>query len=150
MHRVVLIVACLFCITESFAQLGTKYSATYRQYIYEGFKAVYNFQFDKADSIYSDVSKRYPNDPLPYMISVNNYWWKIISGERTDDNIARCYSDIDKAIDILKSKDSDDMTNEDVFYVTGFVGYKLRLKVLEEELLSAANLGRENLSYIKK
>lgn len=139
----------VFVSLKSSAQLATKYDEQSRKFIYDGFRAVYNFQFDKADSVYEVVAQKFPNDAFPFMISVNNYWWRIISGERTDENVAKCYSEVNKAIDLLKQTDRDDMTNEEIFYVTGFVGYKLRLKILENDLMSAANLGRTHLRYLK-
>ncbi len=148
--KVYLFLLVIICSSlNSFAQLATKYDDQSRNFIYEGFEAVYNFQFDKADSIYELVAQKFPNDAFPFMISVNNYWWRIISGERTDENVAKCYSEVNKAIDLLKQTDKDEMSNEEIFYVTGFVGYKLRLKILEDDLMSAANLGRTHISYIK-
>ena len=74
--------------------------------VYKGFTAIYNFQFQKADSIITVVKRENPNNAGSYLMSANYYWWKIISGDDSKENRSEYLKSLDQAKSIVGKRKS--------------------------------------------
>ncbi|MBN1301413.1 MAG: tetratricopeptide repeat protein [Melioribacteraceae bacterium] len=77
--RIVIIFILIFINTVSF-------SSGLKKLVQEGLEASYQFQFEKADSIYNLIITDYPENPEGYLYISQNYLWFFL-GTRDDGNL---------------------------------------------------------------
>ena len=102
----------------------------------QGFKSVYNFEFEKADSIVSALKKNYPEESRTYALAANCYWWKIRSGDDNPLSRKKYSSSLDELEKLLeKRKSAKQLKQEDVFNYINLYSYRARLELLDNNYM---------------
>ncbi len=99
------------------------------QTVYKGFSYLYNYQFDKADS----VAKK-----LAALIYKMNYsWWLIVSGEDNISNRRNLKSDSDTILSFFSKRNKKKVNDEITYYAIMAYAYKARLELLDKNYFSS-------------
>jgi hypothetical protein len=117
--------------------------------VYKAFQYIYNFEFNKADSIRFIVNKNYPGTPFAYLLNANYYWWRIISGEDTKENIGSYNTIVASAVGSVKSTKKAVFSNEEVFVFINLYAFRVRLDLLQYKIISAVSKLDESIKYFK-
>lgn len=120
--------------------------------ILKGLNASYNFEFEKAENIFSQLIKENPEHPAGYYFTSQIYFWKYIGGnDKGDKGIFLKYADLS----IKKSEDGADKKELPELYF--FLGSSHQLKALalmyEGEFFDAYGDAKDavnNLNYCLK
>lgn len=121
------------------------------QRVQHGIDELYNFEFDKADSDFSEVIKLYPNHPIGYFFRAMVQWERIISSFDDESHDDKLYKLLDVVIDICEKRL--DENPEDVaamFFKGGAMGFRGRLRANRGKWLGAANDGIVALPLVRK
>ena len=127
----------LFLLAFSFvSQNSFSAEADLTELFSKGFRCVYNFEFEKADSIVVILKKNYPTEPRTYVLGANYYWWKIRSGDDNSFNRKKYSSSLDELEKLLeKKKVAKQMKQEDIFHYINLYSYRARLELLDNNYL---------------
>ncbi len=127
MKRAFLFLFGLLLVNSSFSS-----ETDFLQLFTGGFKSIYNFEFTKADSVFSELKKKHSGESRTYVLGANDFWWKIRSG---DDNAANrkeysaCLDELEKLLD--KKKAAKQMKPDDIFQYINLHSYRARLELLD-------------------
>lgn len=116
-----------------------------RAEVYKGFNFLYNFQFNRADSLRLELKRNYNYSPWTYLYEANYYWWKIISGENNDENVECFY----KALTTARSKTGNIVTDEYQFLRIVIYSFMSRLDLMQSKYVNTLVELKKNLSVIK-
>jgi hypothetical protein len=72
------------------------------------FTSLYNFSFQKADSLVGLVSKTDIGKAKILNIKANLAWWKLLSGDAIEQNLKICNANLDESIDLLSQNKTPD------------------------------------------
>ncbi|MBU3679750.1 MAG: tetratricopeptide repeat protein [Candidatus Kapabacteria bacterium] len=114
-----------------------------------GTKAVYNVEFDKAQDVFDEVIRRYPQHPAGYFLDAMIDWWRIAIGQRSQATEARFLSKLDKVITVCDAnltRNPKDISS--MFFKGGALGYRGRFNATNNNMLSAAEDGRVALGLL--
>ncbi len=117
--------------------------------IYKGFIAIYNFQFQKADSILAIVKKENPNNAGSYLMVANYYWWKIISGDDTKENRKEYLKSLDMAKFIIGKRKSM-LSDDDNYCLISVYAYKARFEAMNKNYIQALSSVNNCVASIKQ
>ncbi len=117
----------------------------------EGMNAMYNFQFEVAQSIFEKIRQKYPHHPLPYFLFSLNTWWKILPEieNKFYDKIFLQYisNTIQYAHNLYKNNNNN---YESHFFLSAAYALKGRLLGERNQWIKAALAGKKALKYYKK
>ena len=116
-----------------------------RFYVYDGFTSLYNFEFKSTDSIIKYLKKYYPKSSWVYILEANYYWWKIISGEKTDSYTDAFYNSLELAnqnLDGLK-------VDEKKFLLILIYSFESRVNLMEKKYLTTIFELKRHIHVIK-
>ena len=118
--------------------------------ITSGIDDMYNFEFDRAESQFRWLKRRYPLHPLPYFLIALNHWWKILPNTSNTqyDNVFTDY--LDSAIFFSKrllKKNQEHI--EATFFLAAAYGFKARFQGERKEWIKAFLSGRKAIKYLK-
>ncbi len=145
---------CLFIFLSFFFALPRGYSETtndvpeLKQKSYAIFNALYCFKFQTADSLIKQTKKVFPEQSLSYLLSVNYYWWLIISGEDNFENRKNFYLNLSSAQQ-KTSKSKQKLSNEDIYTFINIYSYKIRIEGLNKNYLKAVSHTNSCVDYLK-
>lgn len=114
-----------------------------------GTKAVYNVEFDKAQDIFDEVIRRYPQHPAGYFLDAMIDWWRIAIGQRSSAVEAKFLSKLEKVISVCDAnltRNPKDISS--MFFKGGALGYRGRFNATNNNMLSAAEDGRVALGLL--
>lgn len=114
------------------------------------FKALYNFEFQKADSLIQKIKSNYNSHPITHLLVTSYYWWLIVSGEDNPDNRKNYEKGIDNALSILNTKDKNQLSNEDIGNYINVYAYIARMELFNKELISGFVHLNNCIGYLKK
>lgn len=117
--------------------------------IYIGFIAIYNFQFQKADSIIAVVKRENPNNAGSYLMTANYYWWKIISGDDTKENRSDYLKSLEKAKSIVGKRKST-LSDDDNYCLISIYAYKARFEAMNKNYIQALSSINNCVASIKQ
>lgn len=117
--------------------------------VYKGFIAIYNFQFQKADSIIAVVKKENPNNAGSYLMSANYYWWKIISGDDTKENRSEYLRSLEKAKSIVGKRKAT-LSDDDNYCLISIYAYKARFEAMNKNYIQALSSINNCVASIKQ
>jgi hypothetical protein len=120
-----------------------------RQDSYTIFKALYSFRFRTADSLIKETKRNYPDRAISYLLSVNYYWWLIISGEDNFENRKAFYLDLNLAQQKAGAAKKN-MSNEDIYTFINIYSYKARIEGLNKNYIKAVSHTNACVDYLKK
>lgn len=127
----VLLVAFLFLTIQISAQNKTQLEQT----VYTGFSYLYNYQFEKADSVAKKLSKE--KNPLALIYRMNYNWWLIVSGEDNIANRQNLKSDSDTILSFYLKRNKKKVNDEITYYAVMAYAYKARLELLDKNYFSS-------------
>lgn len=113
-----------------------------------GFEAIYNFRFSQADSISKELQLSHPNHPWTRILTVNYYWWQIITGEDSQE-LRKEY--VDQLNNALKSFDGNKATLNDLdrYTLITLYGFKARIEILNKRYIVVVSLLNNYISNLK-
>lgn len=132
---VAVVAAFLFTMTPRAADaqwvlLDAKADAMVRK----GLDAMYDLHYERADSIFNEMTREYPDHPAGYFLLALVDWWRIVPNIAVDSKVERFSNSfnqrIDKTLEICDArleKNSADMIG--LFFKGSALGYRARLKV---------------------
>ncbi|MFP4287974.1 MAG: hypothetical protein ACLFQS_01845 [Bacteroidales bacterium] len=110
----------------------------------KSFLALYNFRFDKADSLIGHMHLHYPQHFLTYLSKANFFWWKMISQKHDPLVLKEYYKSLEKAEDLLISGYQRDNNRAFIDYHLANI-YALRVRI---ELMNGNYL--KSFNYLRK
>ncbi|MFZ4621017.1 MAG: tetratricopeptide repeat protein [Bacteroidota bacterium] len=116
-----------------------------------GINAVYNLEFEKANTEFSALAKTYPSHPAGRFFLAMIDWWKIlmtIDDESHDDQFIRKMDDVIELCDSLLDVNDNDVSA--LFFKGGALGFQGRLRANRNSWIKAANDGRLALPIVQK
>jgi len=125
--------------------------SSYEASIQRGIRAVYNLEFEDAESTFSDLVRLKPRHPAGYFFRAMVTWWRImidIEDTRLDD---RFFDELDGVVQMCDSILDVDPDNVDAFFFKGgAIGFEGRLRFHRDDWLAAANAGRKALPLVQR
>lgn len=119
--------------------------------ITEEMNLMYNFKFEKADSQFQILKKKYPKHPLPYFLLGYSQFWRIIPNERNLIYDTKFYAYMDTVIQFADDLyDKDAKNYEAIFFLTAAHAFKGRRQSDLEKWVPATNSGRKALKFLHK
>ncbi len=105
-----LLLTCINCIAAT-DKTGTENNLSFNPVFYQAYESIYNFDFDKADSIISFAKQKFSAEAWPYILSTNYYWWLIISGDK--DKLREYDQSLKSVLRLLDKKNKETLSHED-------------------------------------
>lgn len=102
-----------------------------------GFEYVYDFKFNKADSLAGELKKKYPGDPKTYLLIANTFWYKLRSGDDNVKNRQQFLLALKEARSLLDKKKKSELNYEDLFFYIHVYSYMARLELLSDNYFKA-------------
>jgi hypothetical protein len=112
-------------------------SSSIEQDYYIGFHYLYNFQFQKADSLVKQFKNQYPVHPLSYIFAANCCWWKMVSGDSSQSCKQSFNNELNNSLKYLDAGKQYPMSNWDIFNYINVFAYKARLDLMERNYFKA-------------
>lgn len=115
----------------------------------EAINAMYNFEFQKAQTHFHYLQVRYPWHPLPYLLKGLNYWWQIVPNYENElyDETFLAYMDTTKLLaEEIKEKHNE---IEGAFFLAAAYAFEGRLHSERRDYRKAAFAGGRSLKYLK-
>ena len=110
-------------------------------------ECIYNFQFQKADSLIKLEKSKDNNWFL--LMKCNYYWWMILTGEESKENIANFDFYINSIINNLGKNNIKSLLNEDLYIVANAYAFKTRLALYKTNYIAAAGYLNNCIRYIE-
>jgi tetratricopeptide (TPR) repeat protein len=145
----VLAILLLLCWTETRTQWFE--DPILHRRVLRGIDKLYNYEFDRADSDFTEVIRLRPDHPAGYFFKAMIQWERIISSfddESQDDNL---YKMLDVVIEMCEKRldeNPDDVTA--LFFNGGAVGFRGRLRANRGKWVGAAKDGLDALPLVRK
>ena len=147
--RLILYVISVFSVSNSYGFFYSPADTSERGKLFSsGFADVYNFKFKRADSLASELKKKYSNDKRIYLLIANSYWWKIHSGDDTAENRQQFIVALDYAESLLSKNVKNILSNEDLFYYIHIYSYMARLELLDDNYFKAFSFTNKCDQYL--
>jgi len=112
------------------------------------FKTLYNFSFHEADSIVLVMKRSDMDEATIHNVEANLSWWKLLSGDSTEDNFKHCDNNLDESIRLLLKSNRDD-TEADLNLIYAY-SLKARLENYNGNTLKSLVSFYKSSTYIKK
>jgi tetratricopeptide (TPR) repeat protein len=110
----------------------------------EGIHAIYNTDFERANSNFTRVIQLYPSNPAGYFLDAMIDWWKIHLERRNLANDRSFLEKIDRVLNVCNANLEEDKFNvASLFFKGGALGFRGRFHAVRENMFSAANDGKE-------
>ncbi len=116
-----------------------------------GINAVYNLDFEKANTEFSALARNYPSHPAGRFFLAMIDWWKIlmtIDDESHDGAFIGKMDDVIELCDSLLDVNANDVSA--LFFKGGALGFQGRLRANRNSWIKAANDGRLALPIVQK
>jgi tetratricopeptide (TPR) repeat protein len=143
--------AFLFLFVCSNAQSQWLDDPVLDQRVLRGIDKVYNYEFDRADSDFTDIIRLRPDHPAGYFFRAMIQWERIISNFDDESQDDKLYKMLDVVIEMCE-KHLDEYPNDvtAMFFDGGAVGFRGRLRANRGKWLGAANDGMVALPLVRK
>ncbi|NTW50786.1 MAG: hypothetical protein HGB19_13855, partial [Chlorobiales bacterium] len=123
----------------------------YEKQIKEGIDYVYNLDFDKASPIFEKIKKDDPKSPVGYFFEGMVLWWQIMLDLQNTAHDDAFYEKMEKVIDVCDERlERDAEDAEALFFKSGALGFRGRLRANRGSWLKAAGDGKDALPIVKK
>jgi tetratricopeptide (TPR) repeat protein len=121
------------------------------QRVLRGIDKLYNFEFDRADSDFTEVIRQRPDHPAGYFFRAMIQWERIISNFDDESQDDKLYKMLDVVIEMCETR-LDEHPNDvtAMFFNGGAVGFRGRLRANRGKWLGAANDGIVALPLVRK
>lgn len=139
----------IFLATEnSFGQTQT--SPPVNKDVIGGIEFLYNWEFDRAESLFDRLIEENPQDPMGYFYLAMVSWSRLVSGTWTKEMVKQYKRRIDRTIEVAKKavkKNEDDCSAH--FYLGGALGFEGRFKLAKRKYLSSFFLAQDAIKALK-
>jgi tetratricopeptide (TPR) repeat protein len=145
---------CLFAVLLvlapdiSFAQLLSDQDFEAR--VKRGIDHIYDLQFEKAESEFTEVIRARPQDPAGHFFLAMVNWWRIlidIDNTRYDSQFLDSLDIVIDLCDEMLGRNENDVTA--MFFKGGAIGFQGRLKFHRNDYLGAASAGKKALPLVQ-
>lgn len=121
------------------------------QRVLRGIDKLYNYEFDRADSDFTEVIRQRPDHPAGYFFRAMIQWERIISNYDDESQDDKLYQMLDVVIEMCEKR-LDEHPNDvtAMFFNGGAVGFRGRLRSNRGKWLGAANDGMVALPLVRK
>ena len=121
------------------------------QRVLRGIDKLYNYEFDRADSDFTEVIRQRPDHPAGYFFRAMVQWERIISNFDDESQDDKLYQMLDVVIEMCE-KHLDEHPNDvtAMFFNGGAVGFRGRLRANRGKWVGAANDGMVALPLVRK
>lgn len=121
------------------------------QRIQRGIDHIYNIEFRKADSLFTEVIRNRPDHPAGYFFRAMVVWWQILT-DFDDESQDKKFTDmLQEVIDMCEQRlDNNPKDVTALFFKGGAVGFRGRLRANRSKWLGAANDGIVALPIVRK
>jgi tetratricopeptide (TPR) repeat protein len=119
--------------------------------IQSGITAIYNLEFEKADSEFAEVIRLRPDHPIGYFFQAMTEWWRILIAIDDESRDKRFFQMLDRVIDMCDQrleKNPRDVTA--LFFKGGAIGFRGRLRANRGSWIMAARDGVLALPIVRK
>ncbi len=116
----------LLFILSSFP-LGIQAQSFFRDSVYWANENIYRYKFQSADSAIKKLNESHPNDYLVKLLEVNYYWWKIISGDESEENTGKYYLNLERCFMLLEPVNKKYISNDTLYALITTYAYKARI-----------------------
>jgi tetratricopeptide (TPR) repeat protein len=137
----------LRCPLEAQVNPDTAFDAVAKR----GIDEVYNLEFERADSDFTQLVRLNPNRPVGHFFSAMVLWWRImidLDNEQYDNEFFTALDNVIEMCDSILDKNENDV--DAIFFKGGAIGFKGRLKFHRDDYLAAANAGRKALPLVQE
>ncbi len=111
---------------------------------------MYNFKFERAESMFGWMRRTYPNHPLPYFLYGLGYWWRIVPEVEDERYDAQFFAYMDTTIAVAEKIFENGKDNvEASFFLAAAYGFKGRLLSERKSWTKAAFAGKKALKYME-
>ena len=123
----------------------------FEQRVLRGIDKLYNYEFDRADSDFTEVIRLRPDHPAGYFFRAMVQWERIISNFDDESQDDKLYKMLDGVIEMCEKR-LDEHPNDvtAMFFNGGAVGFRGRLRANRGKWLGAANDGMVALPLVRK
>jgi tetratricopeptide (TPR) repeat protein len=121
------------------------------QRVLRGIDKLYNYEFDRADSDFTEVIRQRPDHPAGYFFRAMVQWERIISNFDDESQDDKLYQMLDVVIEMCE-KHLDEHPNDvtAMFFNGGAVGFRGRLRANRGKWVGAANDGMVALPLVRR
>jgi tetratricopeptide (TPR) repeat protein len=147
----VLVLIALLCAAALPARAQWITDADYEAHAQRGISAVYNLEFDKAESEFQYLTVKYPTHPSGKFFLAMVDWSRItldIDNESLDERFIAELDDVIDMCDEMLDKDENDVAA--LFFKGGALGFRGRLYAHRGSWMKAANDGRQALPIVQR
>lgn len=140
----------LLCLLMVFTGLSARHSlaADSKGHMQLALQKLYQFRFNDADSIISELESKHSGDYIPAMARASYHWWSIISQEQNIE-IRLSYSDnLLHAEQLITASSQDQLTDEQLFFLIHVHAYRLRLELMQGEYFRAYRNLHQSMKHI--
>ena len=121
------------------------------QRVQQGIDEIYNFEFEKAETNFSEVIKLRPAHPVGYFFRAMIQWERIISKFDDESQDEKLYNLLDVVVDLCEKRlDQNPKDVAAMFFKGGAVGFRGRLRANRGKWLGAVNDGLVALPLVRK
>jgi hypothetical protein len=124
--------------STNFAQEKTVYEK-----VELGFQYLYDFQFQRADSVSQKTIALYPQHPLAHLLRAHYYWYLIVSGLNNTLNQEKCKAALKAAENLQQNKKNAGLSNDELFT-------KISIQVLHARLESLNGNEWNSFTHLNK
>ncbi|WP_035726879.1 tetratricopeptide repeat protein [Eisenibacter elegans] len=110
----------------------------------------YNFEFDKAETVYRQLKAQYPTHPMPVFLQGLNLWWRLMPNTDDEQYDEAFLEAMDEAIRLATAMYKKDRTPETIFFLSAANAFKARLYGERRKWSKAIGTSRAALSYLKE
>ncbi len=117
----------------------------------KGIEYIYNFEFDKAESVFLSLKEKYPEHPAPYFFLATNRWWQNYLSAKTPLFYGFIESMIEKSLELNEHFEGKPAYHMEYTYFQ-FMGNALKARVnsAQGNWWTAANSARKIISPVKE
>ncbi len=117
-----------------------------------GVELLYNMQFEEANAIFGEISRRYPDHPIAPFLKGLNIWWNHIMLNLPDPSHDEAFfAAMDEVIARCETLLDDDPAHLDALFLRGAaLGFRARLHSNRENWLKAVMDGRRAIGDVRE
>ena len=150
-----LLICCVFFLSPKISPAAensapSQMGSPVNEDIIRGIDFLYNWDFDRAEALFYQLTRESPEDPMGYFYLAMASWSRLASGFWTKEMVAQYGRRIDRAIDVakkaVKKRGNDCFAH---FYLGGALGFEGRFKLMERKWLSSFLLAQDAIKALK-
>jgi len=117
---------------------------------HQALRSLYNFEFQRADSILSEACQSDETHYLPHFVRSQYYWWRILTSPH-DEALRQSYLESleNTKRRVLQKEQNNPDDRQKVFYMINLYALKARVYLMNDEYLKALGHLRNGVKYLE-